>query len=350
MRLLPVVFDYSLPSELVAVSAVEPRASSRLMIYSRAADQIQLSQFQNLSEFLRAGDLLVFNETRVLKARFFAKRESGAQLEGLFLRAERDATLVWLKGKAISGEWIQLKNGPRVQLIERNDKEALLKSSAQDFTTYLEREGCIPLPPYIRSEREKRGMGPENTGDERRYQTLFAAGEPKSSAAPTASLHFDEELLKNLQIRGVETARLELVVGRGTFEPLNASMEISDQKLHFESVHIPAETEAKIQSAKKEGRRVIAVGTTVLRALESFVIQQKRDFETNLFIRPGFEFKIVDALITNFHWPQSSLLILVASFLEDRAAQSRNKWKSLYELAIEERFRFFSFGDGMLIL
>jgi S-adenosylmethionine:tRNA ribosyltransferase-isomerase len=311
-----------------------------------------------LVDFIPTGSVLVFNQSPVFPARFRARKETGGELEGLFLEASKDSSRVWLQGRVSSGEWILLADDLKVQVIERLDREALLKISAQDFRSFLEQKGLPGLPPYIRKLRKKQ-WGSEEWGEDReRYQSLLAQADAQgfSVAAPTASLHFDRELLSALENQGVSWESLELDVGEGTFAPLTES-HFAEDRLHVEKVRLSSSCFERLSAAKKSGAKIIAVGTTSLRAMESAALRVKAglplgSFETDLFIHPqkSFEFLMADALFTNFHQPESSLIMLIARFLEPEAETIQHRWRALYEEAVRENYRLFSYGDAMLIL
>lgn len=351
----PKDFDYEFDPERIGLKKSARRSASRLMVVSRSHGEMKHDHFTNLGEYLKSGDLLVVNSTRVMNARFLGEKKTGGQIEGLFLEAAGENCRVWLQGRVKPHERLTLRGGFEVEVLERAEKEAILRVSLKDFSAYLAEHGLVPLPPYIRTERVRSGMSEIQPEDAHQYQSEFAKSEALSVAAPTASLHFDESLLKSLESRGVQISEVSLAVGAGTFEPLKDELALGAQHLHRESVRISAETQEAIGRAKGRGSRVIAVGTTVLRALESGIREQnwgagaELHFSTDIFVRPGFEFKVVDGLITNFHWPKSSLLVLVASFLEPACAQP-TRWRAVYESAVSEKYRLFSFGDGMLIL
>ena len=335
-------FDYYLPQELIAQHRSEPRDSSRLIVYDRAADKIFHRHFYDITDYLKEGDLLVRNNTKVLPARMFAHTEHGGIVEVLLLK-RFDLT-----------EWeVLVKPGKKARVgtvLTINDELSLKVLSIIPesggrrvrffydgvFEDIVSRVGEMPLPPYI-TEKLKDGS---------RYQTVYAKHDG-SAAAPTAGLHFTRELLDKIEKKGVETADILLHVGLGTFRPVKAE-EISAHHMHSEYYEIDEIAAEKINRAKSEGRRVIAVGTTSVRTLESaadekgFVKPVKAN--TEIFIYPPYKFKCVDALITNFHLPKSTLLMLVSAF------SSREKILELYNTAVREKYRFFSFGDAMFIM
>lgn len=338
-------FSFELPSELIAQEPAPERTASRLMVMSRHSDEpARHTTFAHLPDFLRAGDVLVVNRTRVVPARLFAERADGARFEVFFLRAIDDSSfLAWAKPskKLRQGNVLDVIGGGRVSFRGRNDgREGTFDVQDGTVDDLLERSGHVPLPPYI--HREDAGA------DRERYQTVFAR-ERGSVAAPTAGLHFDAPLLEALRTAGVRVAEVTLHVGPGTFQPLFEE-EVEQNHLHAEPIEIDAETLREVALARREGRRVIAVGTTATRALETAARRgwldepwQDRRGETDLFLYPGAQFLAVDALITNFHLPRSSLLMLVCAFMGTGRALAH------YRDAIARGYRFFSYGDAMLI-
>lgn len=353
-------FRFEVPQRLIATQPLEPRSSSRMMTIDRIRKDLKDSCFSQLPNFLKPGDLLVFNETFVIPARFFGRRKSGGVLEGLFLQSPGPEVRVWIKGRVNSGERIFIDDFGDVEVKARNGKDAILLVDKAVFTSFLRRRGAIPIPPYVQAERERRGEDVEAKEDRVRYQSLCARddGLGYSVAAPTASLHFDQNLLSSLERSGIELCRLQLHIGEGTFAPV-AVQNLGAHQMHEEEVGIFEAAWSQVVRTRKRGERVIAVGTTVCRALESFArlspeVFLPTTFRTSLFIRPPFEFLVVDGLITNFHWPDSTLVVLVASFLEavngKTPADLTHQWRTYYEEAVRTNYRFFSFGDGMLIL
>ncbi|HTA38305.1 MAG TPA: tRNA preQ1(34) S-adenosylmethionine ribosyltransferase-isomerase QueA [Candidatus Acidoferrales bacterium] len=345
-------YDFALPPELIAQAPAAQRDASRLLVLD--GDATADRRFSDLPAYLNAGDVLVLNETRVIAARIFGERAaSGGRVEFLLLHPARTA-----RYDPAATQWIalakparRLRAGERVVLRDeqRAYGTATVVTELEDglreiefaldlgFEEYLERAGRLPLPPYIHNESAEA---------QQRYQTVFARV-PGSVAAPTASLHFTPEVLAAIEARGVEIARLTLDVGLGTFRPIVAT-RVEEHRMHAESYAIPAAAAGAVERARAEGRRVIAAGTTVVRALEGSIQKHGRIVEgedaTDIFIQPGFAFAAVDAMITNFHLPQSSLLVLVSAFA------GRERIMRAYAQAIERRYRFFSFGDAMLIL
>ncbi len=338
-------FDYELPKELIAKFPVEPRDSSRLMVLHRNTGEIEHRVFRDIVEYLKPGDVLVINDTKVIPARLFGKLETGGKVELLLVR--QPGLGIW---EVMAKPARKLKEGKRIYFDEeleaivkgyggegRRIVEFILKSN-KDFMEKLEEIGHIPLPPYI--EREEK---PE---DREKYQTVFARKEG-AVAAPTAGLHFTEELLQKLKDKGIIIKNITLHVGPGTFKPVKVE-NVEEHQMDYETYHVPEDTAAEINRAKEEGRRVIAVGTTVTRTLESAAEKDGKvkpgEGSTNLFIYPGYRFKVIDALITNFHLPRSTLLMLVSAFA------GRERILNAYREAVKKGYRFYSYGDAMFIL
>lgn len=335
-------FFFSLPEDLIAQEPSESRGGSKLLVVDRRTGERVHDMVENLDRFIQPGTLMVFNDSRVRKARLYGVTpRDGKEREFLILKRNPDLSWECLT-KGVKG----LKDGERVVFPE--DRIAIaLKDAAGEVKLrfeidledgYLERNGHIPLPPYIRR--------PDRSSDSERYQTVYARL-TGSSAAPTAGLHFTRELLGKLEGKGVETRFVTLHVGLGTFMPVR-SEDIEDHVMHEEEFHIGDEAAEAIEAAKKEGRTVLAVGTTSLRSLESAYDGEsgkiKRGWtRTSIFIKPGYRFKVVDALFTNFHTPESTLLMLVSAFA------GRESIMDAYREAVERRYRFFSYGDAMLI-
>ncbi|MHC4636986.1 MAG: tRNA preQ1(34) S-adenosylmethionine ribosyltransferase-isomerase QueA [Planctomycetota bacterium] len=343
------LLNYDLPSELIAQRPADVRSESRLLVFDRSSGELIDSRFSCIGDVLRSGDCLVLNDTRVLPARFFGARQSGAGLEGLFLKETTAGTWeVMLKGarKVRVGEIILLKSGQKAlfkaEIIEKNDSgSCLLKiDSNLDTKAVLSRIGFAPLPPYI-----KRDNDPDLARfDKERYQTVYARS-TGAIAAPTAGLHFTDELINSLKNAGINIAKVTLHVGAGTFKPVIAD-NLDEHEIHEESYMLDDENAGKINESKKKGGRIIAVGTTVVRTLETAVDGSQvgpGSGATKLFIKPGYEFKIVDAMVTNFHLPKSTLLALVSAFA------GLDETLAAYRHAIEKRYRFYSYGDAMLI-
>ncbi|HMG61202.1 MAG TPA: tRNA preQ1(34) S-adenosylmethionine ribosyltransferase-isomerase QueA [Burkholderiales bacterium] len=332
-------FDYELPSELIAQRPSETRSGSRLLCVG--AGSLADRRFSELPQLLDSGDLLVFNDTRVIKARFAGEKASGGRVEVLIERAlsEHEAIAQVRASKPPrAGSAMRLADSIEVRVLAREGEFYRLRfPDGATVFELLERHGSVPLPPYIR--HAPRGE------DEQRYQTVYARS-AGAVAAPTAGLHFDEALLASLAQRGVAFAYVTLHVGAGTFQPVRAK-NLAKHRMHGERYAIPPETVAAIDEAKKRGGKVIAVGTTTLRCLEASAairgVPTTGEAETDLFITPGFDFRIVDRLITNFHLPKSTLLVLVS------ALAGIEPVRRAYTHAIEERYRFYSYGDAMLL-
>lgn len=343
--------NYELPPELIAQEPLSVRSDCRLLVFNRSNGNILDSKFNKLGDFLTPGDCLVLNDTKVLPARFFARRITGAKLEGLFLSDSGDEIwTVYLKGlrKIKQGEEFYLTDKEkqdfcRAELLEKTDQgKCLLKIiSDMDTKAILEEIGFPPLPPYI-----KRDDDPDVAQlDKLRYQTVYAQ-KAGAVAAPTAGLHFTEQLIEQLKNAGICFANITLHVGAGTFKPITAE-DLEDHKIHRERFRIDRENSRIINAAKNNGRRIIAVGTTSTRVLETVADDlrvEPTSGSTELFITPGYKFKITDAMITNFHLPKSSLLALVAAFA------SLEKILAVYNHAVKQRYRFYSYGDAMLII
>jgi S-adenosylmethionine:tRNA ribosyltransferase-isomerase len=330
--------DYDFPKRLIAKEPKKPRDAARLMVLNRKNEEIIDSSFLSLPKFLKKGDLLVFNKTKVFPARAYGQKESGGEIEILFL--EETEPFLWevmIGGRLEEGQRVIFSDKFSGVVIKKESGSAKLKTNVtpKEVLAFLEEFGHVPLPPYIRRS--------DTQVDREYYQTIFAE-KVGSAAAPTASLHFTNRLLDKLKKEGIETAYITLHVGLGTFAPVKTE-ELESHPIHSEYYEISNEAANQIARAKKEGRRVIAVGTTVVRALESaqdgVVAPQKG--RTSLFITPGFEFRVIDGMITNFHTPRSSLLGLVMAFL------GQEKIKKAYDYAIENEYRLFSYGDGMFI-
>jgi len=348
-------FEYPLPSELIAEEPVEPRDRSRLMVLDRAERRIRHRRFFELDRLLRAGDLLVVNDTRVIPARFACRRRSGAKIDGLFLREHRPGrweVLLRNAGRCRPGEDLLVDAADDVELrlaedLGRGRWMASIRPAAP-AEEILKRVGSTPLPPYIRRE----GLAAE-AADRVHYQTIYAT-RPGAVAAPTAGLHFTEDLFGRLALRGIETTEVTLHVGLGTFQPLKVQ-DLRDHEMHAEWYELPADTARKINAARKARRRVVAVGTTSVRVLEAAARRRRRgDLApssgwTKLFLYPPAEFRTVDALITNFHLPRSTLLMLVAAFCSPGGTDGLETILGAYAEARRLRYRFYSYGDAMLI-
>ncbi|MFT3893636.1 MAG: tRNA preQ1(34) S-adenosylmethionine ribosyltransferase-isomerase QueA [Anaerolineales bacterium] len=365
-------FDYHLPESSIAQTPAEPRDSSRLLVLHRDTGTLEHRLFRDVTDYLRPGDLLVVNQTRVIPARIFARKETGGRVEILLLR--RRDILTWealvggkglrigrkvfvdvdidldAKDSSLSSE--PAKSGDfavQAEVIEILEGSERLIRFSEPIETYFSKVGNVPLPPYIH----------EKLNDPERYQTVYAK-EPGSAAAPTAGLHFTPRLLEELQVKGVKIAYVTLHVGLDTFAPVTED-DPEEHKIHTEWCELPQETADAINQTKKSGGRVVAVGTTSVRTLESAATSSEQAIvnrqlqivnpeiavfkgPTSLFILPGYQFKVVDVMITNFHLPKSTLLMLVSAFA------GREKILETYKTAVDEGYRFYSFGDAMLIL
>ncbi|MCZ4053551.1 tRNA preQ1(34) S-adenosylmethionine ribosyltransferase-isomerase QueA [Oxalobacter sp. OxGP1] len=329
-------FDFELPETLIAQYPLEKRSASRLLVVHD--EQLTDSHFHHLIDYLDKDDLLVFNNTRVLKARFFGVKATGGKIEILIERIldNRTALAKIRASKSPKDNSTILIDGQLDVTVQGRQGEFYILRFPSDIFAILEQYGHLPLPPYIDRAAD--------AYDETRYQTVFAR-EPGAVAAPTAGLHFDEELLDRLEQKGIRTAYLTLHVGAGTFQPVR-SENLSEHKMHTEWYTIPQETVDAVRAAKAAGRKVVAVGTTSLRALESASRTGQLvagSNETNLFITPGYRFRTVDHLVTNFHLPKSTLLMLVSAFA------GYERIRKAYAHAIAQRYRFFSYGDAMLL-
>jgi S-adenosylmethionine:tRNA ribosyltransferase-isomerase len=334
-------FDYELPPERIAQTPVEPRHSSRLLVLRHEQDTIEHTHFWDIADYLNPDDLLVINQTRVIPARVFARKPTGGRVELLLLR-RRDAT-TWealVGGKRlVAGRTLTLEDGPEVEIAEELEGSRRLVRFAGPVEAYLERKGQMPLPPYIHTPL----ANPE------RYQTVYAV-QPGSAAAPTAGLHFTPELMDRLRAKGIRFAGVTLHVGLDTFAPVNED-DPQEHKIHTEWCELSAETAELINQTHQAGGRIVAVGTTSVRTLESAAraaapgqVVAPYSGPTDLFILPGFTFRAVDVMITNFHLPRSTLLMLVSAFA------GRERVLAAYRTAVEQEYRFYSFGDAMLIL
>ena len=333
-------FDYDLPRELIAQNPAFERTASRLLQLDGRSGELRDRQFADLPELVNAGDVLVMNDTRVIKARLAGRKESGGQVEVLVERVldfERVLAQVRASKTPRAGSRLLLAHGVVAEVLERTGEFFVLRfADCADVFALLERAGSVPLPPYITHAAD--------AADDARYQTVYARA-PGAVAAPTAGLHFDDALLAALAARGVKLAWLTLHVGAGTFQPVR-SEDVAAHKMHAEWYSLPQATVDAVEAAESVGANVIAVGTTSLRALEAAAADGgllAGSAETNLFIVPGYRFRVVDRLITNFHLPRSTLLMLVSAF-----AGTENIRRA-YAHAIERKYRFFSYGDAMLI-
>ena len=334
-------FDYELPEELIAQTPIEKRDESRLMVLDREKQTIEHRKFKNIIEYLKPGDVLVRNNTKVIPARIYGKKETGANVEFLLLHniegdiwecIVRPGNKLHIGTKVIFGDG--LLKAEILEIMEGGTRKVKFYYDGI-FNEILDKIGLMPLPPYIHEELKEKD----------RYQTVYAKYEG-SAAAPTAGLHFTEELFEDLRKKGVEIANVTLHVGIGTFRPVKEET-VEEHKMHTEHFYIKKEDVEKINNAKKEGRRVIAVGTTSCRVLESIADEngfvKETEEDTGIFIYPGYKFKCIDGLITNFHLPQSTLLMLVS------ALAGKDYIMRAYKEAVKEKYRFFSFGDAMVI-
>ncbi len=340
-----VFFDYNLPPDRIAQHPCGERDGSRLLVLNRATGSLGHHRFRDLPELLDPGDLIVLNDTRVVPARLLGRRAAtGGKWEGLFLRAGADGTwelIAQSGGRLRAGEWIDIDPGPlRLELIDRDANRHWLARPhpAGDAAELLARAGRIPLPPYIR-------RGSAAAEDAGRYQTVYAQT-PGAVAAPTAGLHFTPALFQRLQERGIEQATVTLHVGLGTFQPIRGD-HWQVHRMHRERCELPASTVAAIDACRRRGRRVVAIGTTTVRVLESVAADgpvRAWSGETEIFIHPPFTFRVVDGLVTNFHLPRSTLLLMVGAFA------GSDGLREAYRVAIAEEYRFYSYGDAMLIV
>lgn len=341
MKYFKTDFYYDLPEELIAQTPAEPRDSSRLLVYDRETKTASHKIFRDIADYLKAGDVLVVNNTKVLPARLYAHTEHGGAVEVLLLkRLDLDVWQVLVKPgrKCTVGKKLTVSDNLSlvVEGIEPSGERIVRFFYDGVFEEILDEAGNMPLPPYIK----------EKLKDKNRYQTVYAQTEG-SAAAPTAGLHFTPELLEKIKTKGVEVAKVLLHVGLGTFRPVKEEV-ITDHKMHSEYYEVSAEAAETINRARREGRRIIAVGTTSVRTLESAAdengLLKACRGNTEIFIYPPYKFKCVDALVTNFHLPESTLIMLVA------AMTGREEILNLYKTAVENKYRFFSFGDAMFIV
>jgi S-adenosylmethionine:tRNA ribosyltransferase-isomerase len=333
-------FDYQLPDSLIAQQPLAERRASRLLLLDPAQQRISDRSFAELPQWIDADDLVVFNDTRVFPARLFGRKESGGKIEVLVERLIDDHTL-WAHLRSSKspkpGTRLVLEDAIDCEMIAREGEFFVLRQHSDDsWLELLQQYGHIPLPPYIERADED--------NDRERYQTVFAQ-KPGAVAAPTAGLHFDDAMIEALSHKGVHSARVTLHVGAGTFQPVRVD-DVADHIMHAETVEVSAAVCQQVAATKARGGRVIAIGTTVVRSLEA-AAQSGRlkpfNGDTRLFITPGFNFNVVDAMLTNFHLPRSTLLMLVSAFAgQDFTLQA-------YRHAVEQQYRFFSYGDAMFI-
>jgi len=335
-------FDYNLPEELIAQVPIEKRDASRLMTVNRKTGKIEHRHFYDLLEYLNEGDTLVLNNSRVFHARLYGiKEETGAKIETFVLKPFSDnmfEVMIRPAKRLKPGSIVRFDENLSMEVVEKYD-EGLAKArffGCDDIFSYIDNIGTVPLPHYIK----------EKLDNDERYQTVYAK-DKGSAAAPTAGLHFTEELLDKIKEKGINVCYVTLHVGLGTFRPVKED-DISNHKMHSEFFMISDETAKIINDTKRNGKDIYAVGTTTVRTLEScyekFGEIKQTSMDTDIFIYPGFEFKVVDHLITNFHLPKSTLLMLISAFY------NKESILKAYSEAIDERYRFFSFGDSMLII
>lgn len=338
-------FNYILPEELIARYPAQKRSASRMLLLDGAVEH---KQFIDLLDLLTPNDLLVFNNSKVIPARVFGEKETGGKVEILVERilpsnqalahvkaskSPKVGSRIFLKeNPSVAARHLPLERGGELAIVAREDDLFVLQFN-RDVLNVLNEIGHMPLPHYMQRDDE--------IGDLERYQTVYAKHDG-SVAAPTAGLHFDEELLEKIKVKGVETAFVTLHVGAGTFQPVRAE-NIEDHKMHAEWVEVSGEVVAKVKRAKEVGGRVIAVGTTSVRCLET-ANQKSYSGETDIFIYPGYKFNTVDAMLTNFHLPESSLIMLVSAFV------GRDKIMAAYQAAIDDEYRFYSYGDCMFLV
>ena len=332
-------FYYDLPAELVAQAPLAERSASRLLCFGRRDGNLSDRRFTDLPQLLNPGDLLVFNDTRVIPARLFGRKASGGRVEILIERllSRRECLAQVRASKSPKpGGTLVLEDGCELQVSGREGSFFRLQATGEDLMDTLQRLGHMPLPPYItRADTED---------DRQRYQTIYA-DTPGAVAAPTAGLHFDEALLEQLHDAGLRSTRITLHVGAGTFQPVRVD-DIEDHEMHAEWLEVPQSACDAIFEAREHGGRVIAVGTTAVRSLETAALGgelKPYSGDSRIFIYPPYEFRAVDAMITNFHLPESTLIILVAAFA------GLDNTLAAYRLAVVQRYRFFSYGDAMLI-
>ncbi len=337
-------YNYLLPDKNLALSPSVPRDSSKLFVYNTAKDEIHFDRFYNLSKYLPIDSFLVLNDTKVLPARVTMRKQSGGKVIVLFLVNEIEGDIVpaLVDRKINVGERIYFDNDEYLEILTQKENIFNLKFdfSKEKLFSLLTKFGNMPIPPYLKKTPLKRGELLD------KYQTIFAH-EKGSSAAPTASLHFTDGVFDSLKAKNIEKYFVTLHVGLGTFAPLTHE-NLKDKKLHEEYYLIPKTTYQSVESLRNQGKKLVSVGTTVTRTLESVAKTGNLTGKTDLFIYPPYEFKMVDILITNFHLPKSSLMMLVEAFLDHKG--SKKRLTELFEAAIRNDFRFYSFGDAMLII
>lgn len=351
-------FDYTLPTELIAQTPTEKRDDCRLMMVNRATGEISHRHFYDILDYLSEGDCLILNDSRVLPARLYGtKRGTGAKIEFLLIKRIQDAkgpdgrridgdvweTMVRPGRRLKPGDWVDFRDNFAAEILDygKDGTRIVLFHYTGIFMERLEEAGTIPLPPYI--ER------PAEAADRENYQTVYSHYNG-SVAAPTAGLHFTEELLRRAEAKGIRLAYVTLHVGIGTFRPVKAE-QVEDHTMHVEEYTVPQQAADIINETKQQGGRIVAVGTTSIRTVESAAIEEDGTWKvkagsgsTGIFIYPGYQFKVVESLITNFHLPKSTLLMLISALYD------REKILAAYQEAIDKRYRFFSYGDAMLLL
>ena len=333
-------FDYQLPEQLIAQKPLTERQSSRLLVLDPIHQEVMDDAFTHFENYVEPDDLLVFNDTRVFPARLFGQKETGGKVEVLVERLIDEATLlahVRSSKSPRAGTTLILEDNIECTVIGRKDEFFVLQQdSASDWLSLLQLYGHMPLPPYIQRADEE--------NDRERYQTVFSQN-PGAVAAPTAGLHFDQAKLQTLKDKGIDMAFVTLHVGAGTFQPVRVD-DVAEHIMHAEVVEVSSQVCQQVAAAKARGGRIIAIGTTVVRSLESAAQQgtlEPFSGDTRLFITPGFQFNVVDAMLTNFHLPRSTLLMLVSAFA------GKDFMMEAYRHAVEQQYRFFSYGDAMFI-
>ncbi|WP_395340828.1 tRNA preQ1(34) S-adenosylmethionine ribosyltransferase-isomerase QueA [Ningiella sp. W23] len=340
-------FDFDLPEQLIAKYPAQQRSASRMLCLDGQNGEIQHKQFTDIVDLLEEGDLLVFNNTRVIPARLFGQKASGGRVEVLLERVLSDNTAhahIRASKSPKAGTELSMEGGIKIKVLGREDALFHIEfASDENVFDLLEKHGHMPLPPYI--DR------PDEDSDKERYQTVYNE-KPGAVAAPTAGLHFDDEILAKIKSKGVNTAFVTLHVGAGTFQPVRVE-NIKDHVMHAEYAEVTEEVVKQVLETKAANKRVVAVGTTSVRSIESAAHQEHlKDTDvllepflsdTSIFIYPGFEFKVIDVMLTNFHLPQSTLMMLISAFA------GREEVMKAYSQAIEKAYRFFSYGDAMLI-
>lgn len=354
-------FDYNLPSDLIANTHIQPRDHSRLFLYSRENGKVEHKHFYDIFDYLDANDVLVFNDTKVFKARIFGKKETGGKIEFLLIRPDTKIWETLIRGKVGIGDKVFFEEGIEAEILEKNEKICRVKfnKKTEDVFQYLEKKGEMPLPPYIHPVKSPPKRGAKQFDRVNFYQTVYAEN-VGSVAAPTAGFHFTPELIEKIKAKGIKILHVTLHVGPGTFLPVETE-NITEHKMHEEFYEVKKEVWYEILEAKQNGKRIVAVGTTTSRTLEALASKypmtndqcprnsDKIFGSTDIFIYPPYEFKIVDKLITNFHLPKSTLLMLVSAFASPGDIKGVEIIKKLYNEAVEGKYRFYSFGDSMFI-